>query len=245
MTKPMRVIGLTGGIGMGKSTAARILRSLGLPVYVADKAVHALLRKNGRAAKEVARLFPAACKNGAIDRKQLGKIVFANAAKLKRLEKILHPLVREMEAEFLGKMRKRKKPAAILEIPLLFETGADKRCDYVFCVTAPLAVQRNRVLHRREMTVQKLKAILKRQMPDREKRRLADYVIDTGGSYAATKKQLRSALYRMGIPLPLAALLRQGFGGSGSTCPPKLFERRRRGVRGGRKYSPSKPVDSF
>jgi dephospho-CoA kinase len=188
------IIGLTGGIGMGKSTAAAILREMGLPVYHADGAVHDLLAKGGKAVKPVARLFPETLRRGAIDRKRLGHIVFNHPGKLRKLEKILHPLVRQAEHEFLQKARQRKARAAILEIPLLFETGADKRCDYVICVAAPKAVQAKRVLHRPGMTAKKLKAIRARQWPDTKKRKHADFTVDTGGSLAATRRRLRAVL---------------------------------------------------
>lgn len=190
----MPVIGLTGGIGMGKSTAAGILRALGLPVYHADRAVHELLRKGGKAVEPVARLFPAALRYGAIDRKRLGPMVFGAPGELRKLEKILHPLVRRMENEFLRKARKEKALAAVLEIPLLFETGGHKRCDYVICVTAPKAVQKTRVLHRRGMTEEKFKSICARQIADDKKRALADFVVNTGGSRAMTESQLKRAL---------------------------------------------------
>ena len=193
----MIVIGLTGGIGMGKSTVAAILKNFGLPVYNADKAVHALLKKGGAAVKPVAKLFPDTLRNGAIDRKRLGRIVFGDKGKLKKLEKILHPLVRQAEKKFLAKARARKKPAAVLEIPLLFETGGDKRCDVTICVVAPKAVQKTRVLHRKGMSAEKLKAIKARQMPDKKRRKLADYVINTGGMRAQTKNQLHRVLGRI------------------------------------------------
>ncbi len=191
----MIVIGLTGGIGMGKSTAAAILREMGLPVYHADKAVHALLKKNGIAVKQVAKIFPRALKNGAIDRAALGHIVFRHPARLSRLEKILHPLVHKAEKEFLRRARKGEAKAAVLEIPLLFETGAQKRCDYVICVTAPKKIQHARVMRRPGMTRAKLKGIYERQMPDAQKRKLADFVIDTGDTHAGTKKQLKQILH--------------------------------------------------
>lgn len=197
MKKNMHIIGLTGGIGMGKSTAAKILRGMGLPVHHADQAVHKLLRKGGKGVKPVARLFPSAFKRGAIDRKMLGRLVFGQPAKLKTLEKILHPLVHEEEQRFLRKAQLRKARAAILEIPLLFETGAEERCTVVFCVTAPKTVQKARVMQRAGMTEEKFKAIVKRQMSDAKKRKLADFVIDTGTSYAKTKKQLRRILSRL------------------------------------------------
>jgi len=193
----MLVIGLTGGIGMGKSTAAAILRKMGLPIYHADKAVHTLLKKNGAAVKPIAKIFPQALKNGAINRAALGHIVFHHPARLPRLEKILHPLVHKVEREFLRKAREKKAKAAVLEIPLLFETGAQKRCDYVICVTAPQKIQHTRVMRRPGMTRAKLKGIYERQMPDTKKRKLADFVVDTGGTRAGTKRQLRLVLRRI------------------------------------------------
>jgi dephospho-CoA kinase len=195
----MLVIGLTGGIGMGKSTAAKILQEFGLPVYHADKAVHLLLKKGGAAVKPVAKLFPDTLKKGAIDRQALGEIVFGDDAKLKKLEKILHPLVQKMENEFLSKAKKRKALAAVLEIPLLFETNGGKRCDFTICVTAPKDVQKERVLQREGMTPAKFAAILKRQMSDKDKRAKADYVVHTGDGYAKTVEQLRRILLRASI----------------------------------------------
>jgi dephospho-CoA kinase len=197
--KRMLIIGLTGGIGMGKSTAAHILRDFGLPIYHADKAVHRLLRKKGAAVKEVAQLFPAALKKGAIDRVLLGHMVFNRPHKLKQLERTLHPHVREAEKDFLRVAAKKKAPVAILEIPLLFETKGERRCDFTICVTAPKKVQKARVMQRRGMTITKFKAILKRQMSDAEKKRRADYVVHTGGSYARTKAQLRRILRKINI----------------------------------------------
>jgi dephospho-CoA kinase len=193
----MLIIGLTGGIGMGKSAAAEILRGFGLPVYNADHAVHALLRKGGKGVKPVARLFPRALKNGAIDRAVLGQSAFGEPAKLKKLERILHPLARRTEREFLKQARRRKVAAAVLEIPLLFETGAEKRCDVTLCLTASKAAQKARVLRRKGMNAVKLAAILKRQMPDSEKRRRADYVIRTDVSRGDTKRHLRKIIQRL------------------------------------------------
>lgn len=190
----MLILGLTGSIGMGKSTAAAILRARGFPVYSADDAVHALLKKGGKAVKPVARLLPTSLKRGAIDRKHLGLAVFDQPRKLRQLEKILHPLIRRTERAFLAKARKDKARAAILEIPLLYETGGEKRCDYTFCVTAPRALQRARVLARPNMTPAKFKAILARQMPDAEKRKYADFIIPTGKGLAATAHHLDKAL---------------------------------------------------
>ncbi len=190
----MLVIGLTGGIGMGKSTAAKALSAMGFPVYHADRAVHDALRKGGKAVKPVARLFPEAFCNGAIDRKILGKLVFGLPAKLKRLEKIIHPFVWEAEAAFLKQAEAEQASAAILEIPLLFETGGEKRFDVVLCVTAPYAIQKKRVMARPRMTEARFKVILDRQMKDSKKRKKADYIIHTGKGFADTRKQLRRVM---------------------------------------------------
>ena len=190
----MLIIGLTGSIGMGKSTAASILSGFGLPIYNADHAVHALLQKGGKGVKPIAKLFPEACHDGAIDRAELGRLVFGKPGKLRKLEAILHPLVQKAERDFLKQARRNQARAVVLEIPLLFETGAEKRCDMTICVTAPKAIQKARVLKRKGMTAAKLKAILARQMPDRDKRRRADYVVRTGVSRTDTKKQLRKIL---------------------------------------------------
>ena len=190
----MIIIGLTGGIGMGKSTAAAILAEFGFPVHYADAVVHELLAKGGKAVKPIAKLFPETVKDGAIDRATLGRSVFGKPAQLKQLEKILHPLVVADEAEFVKKAKRRKAKAVILEIPLLFETKADKRCDVVICVSAPKAIQKDRVMKRKDMTAAKFKAILARQMPDQDKRNRADFVVGTGLGKANTKKQLRAIL---------------------------------------------------
>ncbi|MDX2027092.1 MAG: dephospho-CoA kinase [Alphaproteobacteria bacterium] len=193
----MRVVGLTGGIGMGKSTAAKVLRGMGFPIYHADRAVHALLRKGGKGVKPVAKLFPETLRRGAIDRKQLGRIVFSQPQKLKKLERILHPLVQGIERDFLRKARQGKVRAVILEIPLLFETGAEKRCDAVLCVNAPPQVQKARVMARPGMTEARFKAILKRQMSYGQKCKKADYVIPTGKGLAVTRQHLRRAMKKI------------------------------------------------
>jgi dephospho-CoA kinase len=200
----LTIIGLTGSIGMGKSTAALILHDMGFPIYSADASVHALLRKNGRAVKPVARLFPETLARGAIDRRKLGAAVFGQPEKLRALEKIIHPLIRSAERAFLQQARvdlnkKGGARAAILEIPLLFETGAEKRCDMTFCVTAPRAIQKARVLARPDMSAERLKHILSRQMPDAEKRRRADYVIPTGKGMDATATHLRNLLTKLDL----------------------------------------------
>ncbi|HUY68985.1 MAG TPA: dephospho-CoA kinase [Alphaproteobacteria bacterium] len=194
----MIVIGLTGGIGMGKSAAAAILGDLGLSVHDADAAVHKLLAKGGKGVRPVARLFPQAFRAGAVDRRVLGAMVLGKPAQLKKLEKILHPLVRQAEEEFLRRARRRKAPAAVLDIPLLFETGAERRCDVTICVTAPEKIRQARTLRRKGMTRKKLAAIRAHQMPDAEKRRRADHVVDTGGTRAATRRQLAEIVKGLG-----------------------------------------------
>jgi dephospho-CoA kinase len=198
-SKRMLIIGLTGSIGMGKSTAARILQDLGFPIYSADDAVHNLLRKNGRAVAYVAKQFPQTLKRGSIDRKLLGQAVFGQPDKLRTLERIIHPLIRTAERSFLQQARANKHAAAILEIPLLFETGADQRCDITFCVTAPRATQHARVLARPNMSPERLNAILARQMPDTEKRKRADYIIPTGKGLEATATHLSKLLQGLGL----------------------------------------------
>ncbi len=184
------IIGLTGSIGMGKSTAAKVLSGFGLPVHNADAAVHALLSPGSAAVKPVARLFPNALKRGGIDRALLGKEVFGAPKKLKELEGILHPLVGKKEREFLRRAQKDRAPAVVLDIPLLFETGAEARCDVTLCVTASKIVQKERVLKRHGMDAARFRAILKQQMPDKEKRSRADFVINTSKGMADTKRQL-------------------------------------------------------
>jgi dephospho-CoA kinase len=176
----MRVLGLTGSIGMGKSTAARMLRRLGVPVHEADRAVHRLLALRGTARDAVARAFPEAVTDGEIDRQALGRAVFGNADRLRRLEATLHPLVRREERKFLAAARRRRRPVAALDIPLLFETGGERCCDLVVVVSAPAFVQRARVLSRAGMTTKRFGDIVSRQMPDAEKRRRADVVVPTG-----------------------------------------------------------------
>ena len=148
-TKYLTIIGLTGSIGMGKSTAAAILHDMGFPIYSADDAVHDLLKKGGKGVRPVAHLFPESLKHGAIDRKKVGQSIFGQPEKLQQLERIIHPLLRHAERIFLKKARKDKAPAAILEIPLLFETGGEERCDYTFCVTAPRAIQKKQAIAHR------------------------------------------------------------------------------------------------
>jgi dephospho-CoA kinase len=176
----VKVIGLTGSIGMGKSTAAAMFRRLGVPVHDADAAVHRLLARGGSAVKPVEAAFPGVVCGGAVDRAALGRRVFGDPVALRRLEAILHPLVRAASVRFLARTRGRRQDLAVLDVPLLFETGGEKRCDAVVVVSAPPFVQRGRVLARPGMTEARLAQILAQQMPDREKRVRADFVVETG-----------------------------------------------------------------
>ncbi len=191
------IIGLTGSIGMGKSTAARILKSFGFPVHSADKAAHESIKRGGKAVDAVAKLFPEALRRGAIDRAIVGRAVFDKPPLLKKLEKILHPHVRTAERAFLAEARRKKAKVAVLEIPLLFETKAEKRCDTVLCVTAPRDVQQARVMKRPGMTKARYRAILSQQMPDGEKRRRADFVVHTDKGLADTRRQLAKIAKRI------------------------------------------------
>ncbi len=186
----MKILGLTGGIGMGKSTAAAIFRELGVPVYDADRAVHALLAPGGAAVRAVARAFPTAKSGKGISRPKLGKLVFGKPKQLKRLEAILHPLVRREEKIFLRRMRGRRARRVVLDIPLLYETGGAQRCDAVVVVWAPAAVQRARVLRRSGMDEKRFRAILAQQLPDRVKRARADFAVPSGLGRAATRRAL-------------------------------------------------------
>lgn len=190
----MIVLGLTGSIGMGKSNAASALRRLGVPVFDADAAVHQLLGGGGGAVAAVASAFPMAANDGAIDRRKLGREVFGRPAELRRLEQILHPMVRRAERRFVAAAQARREPVVVLDIPLLFETGGDRRCDRVLVVSAPAWLQRQRVARRPGMTDSRFRAILAAQTPDREKRRRADFIVLTGLSRAQTLRRLKRVL---------------------------------------------------
>ena len=190
----MIVIGLTGGIGMGKSNAASVFRRAGLPVFDADAAVHRLQRAGGRAVRLIGTLFPDAIREGGVDRDRLRAAVLGDAAALGRLEQILHPLVRAEERRFVQRARRGACRAVVLDVPLLFETGGAGRADLVVVVSAPPAVQRARVRARRRMTAAQIEAIISRQMPDAEKRRRADVVIKTGLSRFHTVRQIKHLL---------------------------------------------------
>lgn len=165
---------------MGKSTAAQVFASLGIPVHDADHYVHKITAPGGEALPDVASAFPDCMKGGILDRRSLGERAFRDPGVLDILESILHPRVRAQEIRFLAQSARRQCPIAVLDIPLLFETGAETRCDAVSVVSAPLFVQMPRVLKRTGMTAEKFDAILARQISDKEKRRRADYIIPTG-----------------------------------------------------------------
>jgi dephospho-CoA kinase len=189
------LVGLTGSIGMGKSTAAQALRRLGVPVHDADAAVHRLLAPGGRAVAAVLAEFPdVGTAAGGIDRRRLGGVVFGDAAALKRLEAVLHPLVGAAKRRFLAAAARRRRRLVVLDVPLLYETGGERACDAVLVVSAAAFLQRQRVLARSGMTNEKFRAILAKQLPDAEKRRRTPYVIPTGLGRRVSLDRLRAAL---------------------------------------------------
>ena len=188
------IIGLTGSIGMGKTTAATMLRGMGLPIYDSDKAVHALLARGGAAVPFVAEAFPGVVKDGAVDRAALRERVFGNTEALRRLEAIIHPMVRRVQGRFLRAAAARGEPLVVLDIPLLFEVGLFAICDAVVVVTAPAFLQRARVLARPGMTAETLDGILAHQIPDARKRRRADFVIPTSLGRAETLRHLEAVV---------------------------------------------------
>jgi len=207
----MAILGLTGSVGMGKSTAATLLRRLGVPVHDADAAVHGLLGTGGGAVAAVGSAFPGTVEDGAVNRVVLGKEVFGDAERLRALEGILHPRVRASEDAFLRRHALRRAPLVVLDIPLLYETGAEVRLDAVVTVTAPAFLQEIRVLRRRDMSRERLAALRAAQVPDVEKRRRADYVVVTGGSKHNTLKELRRVVADVRIRLePRRAVWRPG-----------------------------------
>ena len=186
----MRVIGLTGSIAMGKSTAAKMLAELGLPVFDSDACVHALYAPGGAAVEAIQAIVPEAIQDGAVHRGALSGAISKDPALLKRIESAVHPLVRAAQETFLAGARAAGHDLAVLDVPLLFETGREKDVDVVIVVSAPADVQRARALERPGMTAGKLEQLLARQVPDAEKRAKADFVVDSGESLAATAAQL-------------------------------------------------------
>ena len=192
------ILGLTGSIAMGKSTAAAMFRAEGVPVHDADAAVHALYAKGGAAVRPVAAAFGAdVVANGAIDRARLSPKVAGNPAALARLEAIVHPLLAAGRRRFLARARRTGARLAVFDVPLLYEVGLDKHCDRVAVVTAPAFLQRQRALARPEMSADKLAAILIRQMPDAQKRRRADVVLPMGDGKAAARRRIKRLVRRL------------------------------------------------
>lgn len=191
----MFVLGLTGSIGMGKSTTAEIFRRLGIAVHDSDATVHALYR--GAAAPLVEAAFPGTVRDGCVDRDLLAVHVLADSGAIKRLEAIIHPLVRASRAAFVKEAETRGDQIVVADIPLLYETGAQSEVDAVLLVTAPEAVQKERIAARKGMTPQKLAAILAKQMPDAEKRRRADFILDTSAGLVDAERQVRHLLHQL------------------------------------------------
>ena len=189
----MIVLGLTGSIGMGKSAAAATLRRLGVPLFDADAEVHRLLGPGGKGVGLVDAAFPGVRSDaGGIDRRLLGQLVFRDPPALRRLEGILHPMVRRAERRFVARARARRAPLVVLDIPLLFESGSIERCDFVLVVSAPLRLQRERVMRRAGMSESRFADILRAQLPDREKRRRADFVVATALGRSVTFRRLKA-----------------------------------------------------
>ena len=188
----MLVLGLTGSIGMGKSTTARFFAEEGVPVLDADAVVHELY--DGEAVAAIEKAFPGTSRDGRIDREELSRRVVGSPEALKQLEAIVHPLVRAAQARFLADAERSGAPVAVLDVPLLFETGGDRRVDAVVVVSAPADLQRARTLDRAGMTAEKFEALLRKQMPDDEKRRRADFVVDTSQSFDSARAQVRAIL---------------------------------------------------
>lgn len=188
----MIVIGLTGSIGMGKSTTAKMFADAGISVNDSDRVVHELYR--GKAVIPIEAAFPGSVRNGEVDRSELSRNLAKNPANFKLLESIVHPLVRERELAFLEAARESAADMVVLDIPLLYETGAERRVDVVVVVSCDPEIQRKRVLERPGMTPEKFEMILGRQVPDAEKRRRADYVIDTGRGLDAARKQVQDII---------------------------------------------------
>ena len=186
----MKIVGLTGSIGMGKSETAEMFRALGVPVFDADATVHELQVKNGPAIPAIATEFPDVINDGELDRDALGKIVFADPAAKQKLEAIIHPMVAEKRIAFFEDAEANGSKFVVLDVPLLFETGGNKACDTVVVVSAPADVQRERVLARPGMSEDKFDNILSRQTPDGEKRAGADYIVETDNGLEYARDQV-------------------------------------------------------
>jgi len=187
-------LALTGSIAMGKSEVSRMFKRFGIPVYDADAAVHEIYAKGGIGVGPVGVLHPSAIVDGAVDRDRLSKLVVGDTAAIKELEAVVHPLLGANRTDFLEEARRTKAPLVVLDVVMLFETGGERRVDAVAVVSAPYDVQRRRVLARPGMTAEKFAGILARQTPDEEKRRRADYIIDTSTSLEETRGRVREII---------------------------------------------------
>ena len=192
----MIILGLTGSIGMGKTTTAGFFEEAGVPVYNADRAVHELYESKP-VIENLSRIFPDCLTDGRIDRSKLSKTIVKDPSKLVLLERFIHPLVRKKEKDFVKMHRDRGDPLVVLDIPLLFETGPKGRVDKIAVVSAPTEIQRQRVLARSGWDDEKLNRILSRQISDEEKRRRADFVIDTGKSLDDAREQVKHLISRL------------------------------------------------
>ena len=192
----MFILGLTGSLGMGKSTTAKFFAEEGVPVHDADAAVHRLYE--GEAVALIEAAFPGTTAGGKVDREKLGKRVLGDEDAMKKLEAIVHPLVHAAEQRFLAEAERKGAKVAVLDIPLLFETGGERRCDAVVVVSAPADLQRARAFERPGMSEQKYRAILAHQTPDAEKRARADFIVDSGQGYEQARAQVRDILRRVG-----------------------------------------------
>ena len=199
MSEKPFILGLTGSIGMGKSTVAGMFRDFGVPVFDADEAVHELQGPNGALVAEIEAAFPGTTHENGVDRQKLGAAVLGDKSELARLEALIHPAVARMRADFLRDNG--DKPLILFDIPLLFEKGGADAVDAIAVVSAPVQIQRARVLSRPHMTEEKFAHILGLQMPDAEKREKADYIIDTGLSLAETREIVRKLVTKLSPPL--------------------------------------------
>jgi len=188
----MLILGLTGSIGMGKSTTAKLFVEAGVPVYDADATVHMIYE--GEAAPAIEAAFPGTTVNGKVDRARLSERVMHDPAAIRRLEQIVHPMLRSHHQKFLEEAEKSGTPVAVMDVPLLYETGGETRVDAVVVVTTSPEVQRERILARENMTGEKLDALLARQLPDAEKRKRADFVVDTSHGLDPVRARIRDIL---------------------------------------------------
>ena len=192
----MIILGLTGSIGMGKSTTAKLFAEAGVPVYDADATVHLIYE--GEAAPAIEAAFPGTTVDGKVDRTKLSAQVVHDAAAMKRLEQIVHPMLRAYHQKFLDDAERSGAPVAVVDVPLLYETGGEKRVDAVVVVTTSPDIQRQRILARDNMTAEKLDAILARQLPDAEKRKRADFIVDTSHGLEPVRARIRDILDEAG-----------------------------------------------